>query len=310
MLQGEGKGHGLNRAFVIGNVALDEVFHVADLPRAGESVHGVAQHTGLGGKGANQAIALSRTGVPTFLTAVLGTDGHAQRIRAELAVEPVSAKLIERRDLATDRSLIFAQPHGDNIIVTTNACATSVTGADALRAVADATAGDMVLAQGNLSLDATCALARHCRDVGLTFVLNPSPFDPAFRVLLPLTDVLFVNETEAQGLTGHVGQAALPALLAAGAGTVVMTRGAEGALLAKNGGVTRVPALPARVVDVTGAGDCFEGVAIGSALLRACDIDELALRHATEAAAIAIGRPGTVRAFPTAEQLAAILAQR
>lgn len=300
----------MNRAFVIGNVALDEVFSVDALPRAGESVFGAARHIGLGGKGANQAIAMSRTGVDTTLTAVLGADWQAQRIRAALDAEPVRARLTQRADLGSDRSLVFAQPDGNNLIVTTNACAASLTRADAVKALADTVAGDTVLAQGNLSFDVTRTLAQHCHDMELRFILNPSPFDPAFAALLPLTDVLFVNETEAQGLTGLAGGAALHTLLALGARTVVLTLGVEGALLARGGDVTHVPAVPAPVVDVTGAGDCFEGVAIGSALRRGVAVDELAVRHAAAAAAIAIGQPGTVPAFPTSAQLAVILAQR
>ena len=51
------------RAFVIGNVALDEAVTVDDLPAFGASIHGKAGQTDLGGKGANQAIVLGRAGL-------------------------------------------------------------------------------------------------------------------------------------------------------------------------------------------------------------------------------------------------------
>ncbi|WGH79600.1 ribokinase [Jannaschia ovalis] len=295
------------RALVFGNAAIDEVFQVRDLPAAGESVLGRAGHTGLGGKGTNQAIALARTGVPTRLVAAVGTDWHGRAIRDALGHEPVEPALVDRPDIPSDRSIIFAQEDGDNVIVTTNACARSLTFADCRAELAGARPGDAMLLQGNLDRDVTAALCRAGRDRGLFTVLNPSPFDAGLRDLLPLTDALFVNANEARALTGCAGRDAVAALRRAGVAQVVLTLGAEGALLGSGADILHVPARPAEVVDVTGAGDCFEGVAIGSALRRRTRLDEIAIRHAGRAAAHTIGSLGTARAFPSPRRMSEIL---
>ena len=98
----------MRRAFVIGNVAIDEVFRMDRLPQSGESVLGGMRHVGLGGKGANQAIALARAGVDTMLVAAVGIDAHAELLRRRLATEPVYAALIERSTLSTARSIVLA----------------------------------------------------------------------------------------------------------------------------------------------------------------------------------------------------------
>ncbi|MDG4647487.1 ribokinase [Roseibacterium sp. SDUM158017] len=304
-----GRNASQRRAFVFGNAAMDEVFLVRDLPVAGASVLGTAGHTGLGGKGANQAIALARTGVPTTLVAAVGCDWHGREIRAALSREPLGTALLERADLPTDRSIVFAQANGDNVIVTTNACAASATLAECLSVLETARAGDAVLLQGNLAVDVTAALCHECARRGLFLVLNPSPFDAALGELVPLADALFVNQTEAHGLTGLPPREAVDALLRAGASQVVLTLGAEGSLLGSKDGVVRVPAETVEVVDVTGAGDCFEGVAVGSALLRGSGIDVAALRHASRAAADTIGAVGAAGAFPDAARIAALIAE-
>jgi ribokinase len=47
--------------------------------------------------------------------------------------------------------------------------------------------------------------------------------------------------------------------------------------------------------------------ALASAALRGTALDRTALEHASKASALTVGRPGTQSAFPTVEELAAIL---
>lgn len=297
----------MRRAFVFGNVAIDEVFKVRALPQAGASVLGQTVDCGLGGKGANQAIAIARTGLPTTLIAAVGTDWHGQLISEALSQEPVQCELIERHNLPTDRSVIFAQEDGDNVIVTTSQSSRSITYEDCAPLLSQSKVGDPVLIQGNLRLDVTEKLCREARRRGAFVVINPSPFDVGFCNILHLADALFVNQSEANGLTGLSHEAAAKELQNTGATQVIITLGAEGSLLASGDRLTHVPAAPAQVVDVTGAGDCFEGVAVGSALLRGECIDETALRHASAAAAITIAGLGAVTAFPDAGEVARIM---
>jgi ribokinase len=78
-------------------------------------------------------------------------------------------------------------------------------------------------------------------------------------------------------------------------------------VLVSNDSATEVPAAPAAIVDTTGAGDCFTGVALASAMLRGVAVDVRALEDASRAAAITVGRRGTQDAFPSHEELMAIL---
>jgi pseudouridine kinase len=64
----------------------------------------------------------------------------------------------------------------------------------------------------------------------------------------------------------------------------VLTRGAAGVLLADADGVREVPAVPARVRDVTGAGDALvagvlAGLAAGEGLTRAAAVGTLVAAH-------------------------------
>ncbi len=297
----------LRRAFVFGNAAIDEVFQVGELPAAGESVLGKAESVGLGGKGANQAIALARTGLPTTLYTAVGADWHGRKIRETLSQEPRQTTFAERVVHPTDRSIILGAESGDNVIVTTNECASSISFTECVSALDQFRTGDAVLLQGNLHSDVTAELCREARRRDAFLVLNPSPFDAVFLDLIPMADAVFLNETEAHALTGKSNEAAVISLLEAGATQVVLTLGAAGSLLTTGDTVIHLPATPVEVVDVTGAGDCFEGVAVGSALIRGNRIDRASIIHANKAAAQTISAFGAARAFPSSNEIAKLM---
>ncbi len=300
----------LRRAYVFGNVAVDEVLQVRELPKIGQSVLAESAPVALGGKGANQAIALARSGVSTTFVAAIGSDQNADLVRKTLAQEPMQCALIRRQEETTDRSIILADETGNNMIVTTNACARSVSMPDCSPFLAEARAGDMVLLQGNLRAEVTAQLCREAKRRNLVTVLNPSPYVNVFREMLAFTDILFVNETEAFDLTGLSKNDAARALLSAEVSQVVLTLGAQGSLLATHDQTIHVPATAGAAVDVTGAGDCFEGVALGSAIRRRCTIDATALSHASVAASMTIGRLGAVSALPTELEIDQIMQEK
>jgi len=118
---------------------------------------------------------------------------------------------------------------------------------------------------------------------GAIALVNPSPpnaFDPE---ILPRFDIAIVNETELDAFAGH-----LPA-------RVVLTRGAHGAVLLPEG--TEVPAIPARTVDTTGAGDAFAG-GLCAGLAAGAPLEE-AVQLAIVTAAISVERPGCQPAYAT-----------
>ncbi|MCZ7482656.1 ribokinase [Rhizobium rhizogenes] len=295
------------RAFVIGNIALDETYSISALPEAGASIFGEQASRSLGGKGCNQAILLSRCGVETTLVAAVGMDDRAIAIGRALTRERLTPNLIPVDSPTSDISIILTTPDGENSIITTRSAAAALDENAALDALGDAASGDLLVLQGNLSEETTLAILNAARSKGLNTAFNPSPLQPWFASVLPLIDIAVLNRIEAEALTGENGAGAGAFLLRAGVGLVIVTLGGQGCVLVSNDGATEVPAAPAAIVDTTGAGDCFTGVALASAMLRGVAVDARALEDASRAAAITVGRRGTQDAFPSHEELMAIL---
>ena len=109
-------------------------------------------------------------------------------------------------------------------------------------------------------------------------------------------DLLFANCDEAAALAERRGLASTnphdsaTALLRAGAGACVVTLGAEGALAASADRIVLIPAVPTRVVDVTGAGDTLVAATL-KALMAGATLPE-AVAAGCRAAADAVARDG------------------
>jgi sugar/nucleoside kinase (ribokinase family) len=131
--------------------------------------------------------------------------------------------------------------------------------------------------------EAAATLLAHARSIGATTSLDVlAPGDPDLLAwiadALPHVDYLLPNDEQVLGFTGagslHEGACAL---LAAGAGCVAVTRGAQGALVVTPDEVIEVPAYDVPVVDTTGCGDAFSagflrGLALGRDLRGAADL--------------------------------------
>jgi ribokinase len=297
----------MRRLIVLGNATVDLVFHADRLPAPGETRLARAFLRQPGGKGMNQAAAAARTGAATRLVAPLGPDADSAFLRAAAAAEPLEAAWL---DVAapTDLSAIWVAAGGENAILSTAAAAHAVTPDDARAEIARAGAGDLLLLQGNLSAAATRAAAAFAREGGLILVLNPSPLDPGLDAAVRIADLVIANRDEAQALTKSPDpNAAAADLIARGAGAVIVTLGSDGALLAQaDMAPVRLPAAPADVVDTAGAGDVVAGVVAGLLAQGAPLASSLAA--ALKAAAVAVSRPGTLSAFPTAAELAPLVA--
>lgn len=296
------------RAWVIGNIAVDEIFSVPTMPEPGASILGRQATRDLGGKGANQAIVMGRCGLPTTLVAAVGDDARATEIRARIAEEPLDARIVTVPGCASDVSLIFTAPDGENAIVTTTEAAEALSLDDAMTVLATAKEGDLLVVQGNLAEDVTRHLLSEAAERGIATAFNPSPLRAYFPELLALVDVLFLNRGEARALAGSDGPDGAVRLLEAGVRQVVLTLGDGGAMSIGPAGSVHVPAAPTTVVDTTGAGDTFMAVALASAALRHQAIDARAIGHGAAAAAVTVGRRGTRSAFPTKSELGRILA--
>ncbi|WP_156678013.1 ribokinase [Sphingomonas profundi] len=291
--------------FVLGSVNRDLLMAAERLPRAGETVAAHLLDEQLGGKGANQAVASARAGVPSLLIATVGDDPAGDAMLAMLADHAVDIRNVARVATSPTGQAFVVTARGENQIVV-------IAGANAKTdaAMAEACAirpGDVALTQLETPAASVAAFLLKARAVGATSIFNPAPAHEAGRALMPLADVIVVNETELEFFTRSTGPrdqamsardlaGAIDALALRQDQVLIVTMGGAGSMLYRDDATEHVPAFAVDVVDTTGAGDCFCGF-LGAGLARRLDIGEAA-RDASAAAALSVGQRGGAASIP------------
>ena len=264
---------------VVGSVNLDLVARVERLPRAGETVTGAQFARVKGGKGANQAVACARLGADVTLVCSVGSDVFAEEALPQEQRLTVAAQRVEA---PTGVALILVDAEGENQIAV-------APGANAELKEFDLGPGqDAVLTQ--LELPDEAVVSAWQQATGL-FCLNAAPARP----IDVDADLTIVNPYELESLRRRDG-------------LVVVTLGAEGAVLLEDGEEVARAAPPAvEAVDGTAAGDAFTACLLVS-WLEGREPEE-ALRRACAAGALAASRFGAQPSLPMSAEVEEILAR-
>jgi ribokinase len=298
------------RVIVVGSVNIDLVVTVAELPGPGETVIGgrFAQHHG--GKGGNQAVAAARLGVATAFVGAVGGDAFGREARAALESEGVDVGgLVTLEREVTGVALILVDDRGENSIAVASGANAKLTMAQ-VRSALEALAPhqeDVLLVGHEIPTAVTREALRLGRRAGATTILNPAPAGDLVPSLLALADVLTPNRGELAVLANDdrpsAGPAALAVLDGAEKRAILVSLGADGALLVRSTGTTPLPAPPVDAIDTVGAGDTLNG-ALAAGLASGLSLPDAA-RGAVAAASLAVTRAGAREGMPTAAELQA-----
>lgn len=305
----------MKKILVVGSANVDHVIDTPHIPAPGETVLGGRLVKYPGGKGANQANAAGRLGGrPAFLT-VLGQDEEGALLRRSLEEAGVElGGALEDPGLPTGIASIYVSAQGENSIVVAPGANSRCDQAYLAQREEFFQEGGILLLQMEIPLDGVVYAAQKGKERGMTVILNPAPAPDSFpQDLWDKVDILTPNEGELARLSGLPTQTlpqvreACEALLEKGVGCLVVTMGAQGALLADKKGFRQFPARPVKAVDTTGAGDTFNG-ALAAMLARGWTMEE-AVAFANCASALSVTRRGAQTSAPSFEETDALCRQ-
>lgn len=307
-------------------VALGEV--LIDFTQSGISESGMRLfEQNPGGAPANMLTAVSRLGLKAGFIGKVGTDMHGVFLKEVLEGEKIDASgLVTDPDTFTTLAFVELSESGERTFSFARK-----PGADT-RLRADELNRDMlehtkVFHFGSLSLTddpcrtATYEAVRTAKKAGAVI-----SYDPNYRELLwggkeeamlrmrepvPYVDVLKISDEETELMTGAADPYEASALLTGqGVKVVVVTLGADGALVRCREGAAIVTGYSAKVVDTTGAGDSFWGGFISQLVSAGKRPQELTLgelkecvRFGNAVASLCVTRRGAIPAMPSREEV-------
>ncbi len=291
----------MSKIVVIGASNIDTSYYVPVLPRPGESVHCVSKRmSSLGGKGLNQAVAVSRAGGDVAFFGCIGNDEEGRRIEHELNKESLSLHL-QKMDAPTGSATILVEESGENEVIVDS-------GANAYL--------DVSLLEKNIDLFESCSFILLQNEMPFPsnewifrkygrkkrILYNPSPLCDIPNELYSFLDTLIVNEIEANTLANcsHSREAAKK-LLSFGVKRVLMTAGKHGSYLFEGNETKYVEASNVPIVDTVGAGDTYAGYFV-AALSKEYSVEK-AMKFASLAAGKSVTKKGAFSSIPFAKDI-------
>ena len=294
---------------VFGSINMDMVVYSAKEPKKGETVIGSSFETFQGGKGANQAVAISRLGVPVSFVGKVGNDVFGNELLDALEKEAVDVSGVQKssEDSGTAFITVFEETSQNQIIV--------ILGANALvnsDQVTEETliSSKILIAQLETPSGETEKLFKRSKEFECYCILNTAPVHNLSNSLMDESDLLIMNETELATLSGdspsrkftsQVLNKSLEKIPLMDRQSVIVTLGSQGVYVYENKTGTLIPGLDVMPVDTTGSGDCFVGALATKYLEHGNLVD--AAYFANKAAALSVTKKGASASMPTLEEV-------
>ena len=304
----------MGKILVIGSSNTDLIAKVERFPVAGETITGKFFMQAMGGKGANQALAAHRSGGDVRFVTCLGSDTNGKNTLHYYAQEGLDVSLaLQVDDAPTGTAMILVNDAGENVIVITPGANHQLSAAYISGLSSEIAGASMIMLQMEIPFDTVVKVCQLARQYGTPVLLNVAPARAIDENLIRMVDIIVVNETEIETITGQridsIGEVAvIDKLLSLGAKTVILTLGKRGSIVKGETSQHYIPAFEVETVDTTAAGDTFCGALVAQ-LARGVDLAD-GVKFATAAAAICVTRIGAQPSIPTDREVEHFLLSR
>ena len=301
------EGEKMKKILVIGSIGYDLTTYYNRMPFQGETLIGLKFTQNPGGKGNYQAVSASRAGGDVTFLGTIGNDSYGDILKKNLDDNKIKHKLKVIQNTNCQISTILVDKNGENSVIL-------VPGANRYvdKSLIDTNENlieenDIILLQLEIPIETVEYIIDRAYEKKKLIILNPSSGQPLPKNILKKVDYLIPNENELALITEMPTNTteriiyASKKLIELGVKNLIVTLGDKGNILCNKDNVKFFNAYPAKVVDTTGAGDCFTGV-LSVYLSKSYPIEE-AIKYANLASSISVRKIGAIPSFPTKKQI-------
>ena len=298
---------------VFGSINMDLVARTPRLPKPGETLTGHSFEMVPGGKGANQAIAVARLGIPTAMVGRVGNDSFGQRLLTGLKTDGVQCdRVLTDESIHSGVAVIAVDDASENNIIVIPGANGQVGDVDVDRVRELLPQASVLLLQLEIPINTVIAAAQAAKQLGVTVILDPAPARSVFPPeLYSLIDIITPNQVETSQLVGFPVKDQETAMRAAtqlhhqGVPTVITKLGKLGAFCLTETETFLIPSFPVKAVDTVAAGDAFNG-GLAAGLAAGLSLHQAATQ-ASAVAALSVTKAGAQPSLPTREDLMTFL---
>jgi len=298
----------MKKALVIGSLNMDMTVKVEELPKLGETIFGNDFYESCGGKGANQAVAVSKLGMKTEMIGMVGKDSQGEKLIQNLNKYGIISDNVIKSDELTGRAIITVDKKGDNNIIVIPGSNFKITKEHIQKKQDVIASSDVVILQNEIPFDTVEFSLLKAKELGKITIFNPAPARQLSEKIFKNTDYLILNETEMEEIFGigindkvYIGRI-FHKKKECGIRNIILTLGDNGSVLfSEDDNIKKYDAYEVKAVDTTAAGDSF----IGAFTMKICETGDAdkAIKYATAVSAIVVTRQGAQDSIPTREEI-------
>ena len=298
----------MKKALVIGSLNMDMTVKVEELPKLGETIFGDDFYESCGGKGANQAVAISKLGMETEMIGMVGKDSQGEKLIQNLNKYGIKSDNIIKSDDLTGRAIITVDKKGDNNIIVIPGSNFKITKEHIQKKQDVIASSDVVILQNEIPFDTVEFSLLKAKELGKITIFNPAPARQLSEKIFKNTDYLILNETEMEEIFGigindkvYIGRI-FHKKKECGIRNIILTLCDNGSVLfSEDDNIKKYDAYEVKAVDTTAAGDSF----IGAFTMKICETGDAdkAIKYATAVSAIVVTRQGAQDSIPTREEI-------
>lgn len=301
----------MKKILVIGSINKDISLYVKSLPSLGETILANNMKESFGGKGANQAMTISKMNGHVSFAGAVGDDLVGDEVIKIMKKAGIDTSAINRSKLPTGTALITVDENSDNNIIVYPGANYSITKEDIDDIDNLIDESDFILMQFEIPMETIEYVIEKASEKEKYIILNPAPYSADFnKELLKKVDLFIPNETEFLELIAKEPKdkqdiawfkAEAKEFYDKYNTDLIITLGSLGSLYYGENENFLVEANKVKAVDSTAAGDSYIG-----ALVYSLSVDKSlkeSMAFASKVAAITISKKGAMEAIPYIDEI-------
>lgn len=294
------------KIFIVGSINMDLVINAPFMPENGMTITGSNFMTNPGGKGANQAVAVSKLGGNSYMVGAVG-EAFGSELKKTLNGYGVNTDFVKECDGLSSGIAVIVVVDGDNRIILDSGANNMVDNELIDKAFENASEGDYLICQLEIPQEAVRYALKRAKELKMTTLLNPAPAAKLIDGILENVDIFNTNQSETEFYTGiypedeNTQMEAARKLEKMGVSTVLITLGKQGSCAIKNNQYYKVNAHNVNAIDTTAAGDTYVGAFVAK-LGEGMSLPD-AMDYASKASAITVTKKGAQQAIPYRDEL-------
>lgn len=283
-----------------GSLNIDKNYEVEKIVKDGETISSTGFFESIGGKGLNQSTAIKKAGGKIYHAGLVGENDS--KILLDFIKEDEINSLVEKVAGPSGHAIIQVDQSGNNAIIVSPGANGEISKAYVDDVLKNFDKKDFLVIQNEISNNSY--IIEKAKEREMIIFLNPSPMDEKINDIdLSKIDYLFINESEAQKLTGRFDPEEIIGFLKTNYPdlAIILTLGDAGGVYAKDNDFISFDAYPTELVDSTAAGDTFLGYFV-TGLTKGGEISRI-LNLASLAASLTCSKKGAASAIPSLDEV-------